>query len=288
MSLVQYEIFVKVADLNSFTHAAEELGLTQSAVSHAIRGLETEFGFRLISRNRADICLTAEGEMLLPSVRRILQENERIHQEASSILGLAKGRLRIGVFTSVSRHLLPQIIQVMDKKYPQIQLLLKEGNYQQIEEQLISGALDCGFVTLPDSAQLLLTPLKKDRILCIVSPESPLFHQQTVTFDQLSTEPFIMPAFGGNHEVKRILAAHEAHPRIRFELMEENAILAMVACHLGISILPELALPQNIAPLRAIPLETDSYRTIQLATRPHPSPAARTFVAVAEAISRGQ
>jgi Transcriptional regulator len=284
LSLIQYEIFAKVAELNSFTQAGEQLGLTQSAVSHAVNSLEKVFGFRLISRNRTAIRLTAEGEQLLPSIRHLLQDDEKICQEAAAILGITRGNLRIGVFTSVSRHLLPQIIQTMDKKYPQIRIALKEGNYEQIEDQLVEGQLDCGFVTNPVSKQLLLTPLKKDRILCIVSPQSPLYHQKIVSFSQIAEEPFIMPAFGGNHEVKRILEVHDVRPRVRFELMEENAILAMVAHHLGISILPELVLPKDIAPLRAIPLETDSYRTIQLATHLHPSPATQAFVAITKQI----
>lgn len=280
MSLIQYEIFTSVAELNSFTQAAEQLGLTQSAVSHAVNSLEKALGFRLISRNRSSIRLTAEGEQLLPSIRRLLQDDEKIHQEASAILGLTKGSLRIGVFTSVSKHLLPKIIQTMDKRYPQIHLSLKEGNYEQIEDQLTNGELDCGFVTQPVSRQLLLTPIKKDRILCIVSTQSPLYHQGIISFSQVGEEPFIMPAFGGHHEIRRILEVHHVHPRIRFELMEEDAILAMVAHHLGISILPELVLPKDIAPLRAIPLETNSFRTIQLATRLHPSPAATAFVSI--------
>lgn len=280
MTLIQYEIFSRVAELNSFTQAAEQLGLTPSAVSHAVNSLEKDFGFLLISRNRSGIRLTAEGEQLLPSIRHLLQDDEKIRQEASALLGLTRGSLRVGVFTSVSKHLLPQIIQTMEQSYPLIRISLKEGNYQQIEDQLVEGRLDCGFLTTPLSKQLLLTPIRKDRILCIVSPQSPLYQQQTVSFSQIGEEPFIMPAFGGHHEIRRILEANNIRPRIRFELMEEDAILAMVAHHLGISILPELVLPKDIAPLRAIPLETDSYRTIQLATRLHPSPAAKAFVSI--------
>lgn len=284
MSLVQYEIFIKVVELKSFTKAADQLGLTQSAVSHAITGLETEFGFQLISRSRSGMTLTREGTQLLPSIRSVLQDNEKLHQEASAILGVTAGTLCVGVFTSVSRHLLPQIIQTMDNLYPQVKIRLTEGNYEEIEEQTISGKLDCGFVNKFHSDQLKVTPLLKDRILCIVSPESALYDQLAISFDQIEQVPFIMPAFGGYHEVKRILAENHVHPNVRFELMEENAILAMVAHHLGISILPELVLPEDIAPLKAIPLETDSYRTIGLATGFHPSPAAKQFVAVTKQV----
>lgn len=285
MSLIKYQVLVKVDEVKSFTKAADQLGLTQSAVSHAVAGLEEEFGFRLISRNRSGISLTREGMQLLPSIQRIVRSDEKLHQEAASILGVTAGSLCIGVFTSVSRHLLPRIIQVMDKRCPELRVRLTEGNYQEIEEQIISGKLDCGFVNKYHSDQLMVTPLIRDRILCIVSPKSMLYNQTCISFRQMEQEPFIMPAFGGYHEVKRILIENDVHPKIRFELMEENAILAMVAHDLGISILPELVIPGNIAPLKAIPLEKDSYRTIGLATSLHPSPAAKQFVAISKQVT---
>ncbi|WP_353949213.1 LysR family transcriptional regulator [Sporolactobacillus sp. Y61] len=288
MSLIKYQILVKVVACGSFTKAAGQLGLTQPAVSHAINSLETEFGFPLINRNRSGIQLTREGEILLPSLRRILQEDRNIHQQASEIHGTTRGTLHVGIFTSVTRHLLPRIIQVMDKDYSGIRLYLHEGNYIQIMEQISAGKLDCGFITFSVSKDLRCKPLMRDRILCIVSPRSALYHQEAVSFRQLEEEPFIMPAFGGYHEIRRILSEHDVHPDIRFELMEENAILSMVAHHLGISILPELVLPEDIAPLRAIPLESESYRTIQIATRLHPSPAAERFVEVAERVVKKQ
>ncbi|MCO7126792.1 LysR family transcriptional regulator [Sporolactobacillus shoreicorticis] len=277
MSLIKYQILTKVIEFNSFTRAADHLGLTQSAVSHAITNLEQEFGFQLINRNRVGLSLTHEGDLLLPSINAVLQMDETLHQEASAILGVKKGTVSVGVFTSVCRHLLPQIVERMDKLYPLVKIRLFDGNYEEIEQALIRGELDCGFVTKTEIKSVCVTPLKKDRMLCIVSPKSPLYNQKKVAFKQIEDEPFIMPAFGGFHEIKRLLSEHQCTPAIRFELMEENAILAMVAHHLGISILPELVLPENIKPLRAIPFTVDRFRTIGLASRIPASPAAQCF-----------
>ncbi|RYL94809.1 LysR family transcriptional regulator [Sporolactobacillus sp. THM7-4] len=280
MSLVKFEILQKVAELKSFTKAADALGLTQSAVSHAITSLESEFGFRLIFRNRSAIELTREGETLLPSIRQVLYDHEKVRQEAAGILGLTRGTVRAGVFTSVSKHWLPQIIQIMEQKYPHIQIELREGNYADIEQGILNGKLDCGFINVYGSSPLHIVPLKKDRMLCVVSNSSSLYHQSVVSLKQIEQEPFIMPAFGGNHEVKRIFTENHIQPKIRFELLEETAILAMIRHHLGISILPEMVLPQTLSPLKAIPLETDSFRTLGLAIQIHPSPAAKKFVAI--------
>ncbi|MBZ5481544.1 LysR family transcriptional regulator [Bacillus sp. T_4] len=283
MSLVKYEILNKVAEVKSFTKAADALALTQSAVSHAITNLESEFGFLLVNRNRSGITLTTEGETMLLAIRKVLQENEKVHQEAASLLGLAKGTIKIGIFKSVSTKWLPEIIRLMEKNYPEIQIQLKEGDYLEIEQWLLSGEIDCGFINITHSSQFHIISLKKDRLLCVVSDQSALYHQKTVSFEELEKEPFIMPTYGGYHDIKQLFEEHGIQPDIRFELMDESAILSMVTHHLGISILPEMLLDSIPQELRAIPFQVDSYRSIGLATRYHLSPAAKKFAETTQA-----
>ncbi|MDR7242535.1 LysR family transcriptional regulator [Priestia megaterium] len=283
MSLVKYEILNKVAEVKSFTKAADALALTQSAVSHAITNLESEFGFLLVNRNRSGITLTTEGETMLLAIRKVLQENEKVHQEAASLLGLAKGTIKIGIFKSVSTKWLPEIIQLMEKNYPAIQIQLKEGDYLEIEQWLLSGEIDCGFINITHSNQFHIISLKKDRLLCVVSNQSALYHQKTVSFEDLEKEPFIMPTYGGYHDIKQLFEEQGVQPEIRFELMDESAILSMITHHLGISILPEMLLDSIPQELRAIPFQVDSYRSIGLATRYHLSPAAKKFAEATQA-----
>ncbi|MGG3640513.1 LysR family transcriptional regulator [Bacillus gobiensis] len=277
MSIIKYEILNKVAEVNSFTKAADLLGLTQSAVSHAIHNLEKEFGFALVNRNRSGITLTNEGETMLLTIRKVLHFNEKVQQEAANIVGLTKGTIRIGIFTSVSTNWLPNIVKLMEAKYPDIRIELLEGDYIEIEQWLLSGEIDCGFINVSHSNQFDVIPLTKDRLLCIVSSESKLYNQSSISFKQLETEQFIMPAYGGYHDVKLLFEKHHVQPNVRFELMEESAIMSMVAHHIGISILPEMVLNSLLPGVRAIPLEIDSYRSIGLATRYNLSPAAKKF-----------
>lgn len=277
MSIVKFEILNKLSEVQSFTKAAEDLGLTQSAVSHATTSLEKEFDLPLVNRSRSGVSLTSEGETLLQTIRKVLHYYEKVQQEASSIKGLTKGTIKIGVFASVSSNWLPEILKQMQERYPDVRIELMEGNYYEIEQWLLNGTIDCGFLNVAHSKQFDVIPLKKDRLLCIVSNESNLYNHSTISFKDLEKEPFIMPAYGGHHDVKRIFEENQVHPHIRFELMEENAIMSMVAHHLGISILPEMVLQPLLPQLRAIPLEVDSYRSIGLATRYNLSPAAMKF-----------
>ncbi|WRU93772.1 LysR family transcriptional regulator [Priestia filamentosa] len=95
MSLVKFEIFSKIAEVGSFTKAADSLQLTQSAVSHAITSLEKEFELTLINRNKTGVTLTNAGEHLLFTIRKVLHYNEKVYQEAASLNGLSKGTIKM-------------------------------------------------------------------------------------------------------------------------------------------------------------------------------------------------
>lgn len=117
MTLTKYEIFNKVAELNSFTKAAEVLGFTQSAVSHAISSLEKELSFPLFIRNHSTLTLTKNAEELLITVRKILYYNNMLKQEVAAINGFQKGTVRVGVFSSISKNWIPGILKKWRKSF---------------------------------------------------------------------------------------------------------------------------------------------------------------------------
>lgn len=280
MSLVKYEIFIKVAEVGSFTRAGQILGLTQSAVSHAILSLEKEFSFNLIHRSKNGVRLTPEGQLLLNAMRQVLQANELLKQEAAKIVGVTKGTVRIGTFSSISSKWMPNIIQMMEEKYPGIKIELHEGDYFEIEHWLINGEIDCGFLNHTKSNQFDFHPLINDRLLCIVSSESFLFHKEVIDIMEVESEPFIMSSYNGTNDVVMIFEQYGVKPNIRFELYDEAGIISMVEHHLGISILPQLVLKELGNNVRAIPIKQESYRTIGLATKHQVSPATDKFIEI--------
>lgn len=280
MSLVKYEILNKVAEVQSFTKAAELLGLTQSAVSHAISSLEKEFGFNLIHRNRNGVTLTEDGQEMLIEMRKVLTAQEHLEQAASNILGVNKGTVRIGLISTISTHWMPNIIPIMETLYPGIRIELREGDYFEIEQWLLKGEVDCGFLNRTSSKQFDFIPLKRDPLLCIVSNESPLYDNTTIDLLEIENLPFIMPSYKGTNDVMANFEKYGIRPNIRFELFDEKAIVAMVEHNLGISIMPQMAvsmLPQNV---KALPLLQESFRTIGLSTKQKLSPASKKFVEV--------
>ncbi|MCP1306291.1 MULTISPECIES: LysR family transcriptional regulator [Paenibacillus] len=279
MSLAKYEVFSTVVELGSLTRTAEKLGLTQSAVSHAIASLESEWGFALLTRGRAGIGLTPNGARVLKHVRDIIQRSELLKQEVASIQGLETGTVRIGTFTSISTQWLPGIMKRFQAEHPAIEIKLLEGDYDEINDWITSGAVDFGFVSLTAARPFDIIPLTKDNLLCIVPDESPYREMNVMSLAQLQAEPFIMPKWGKESDLLRIIKINRLSLNIKYEVLEDQAIMAMVKNGLGISILPAMVLYEALDGIHMIGLEGDPYRTIVLAavSFKHLSPAARKF-----------
>ena len=280
MGLVKYEVLQKVAEARSFTKAARELGLTQSAVSHAISNLEKEFGFPLIHRSRSSVSLTSDGQTMLVAMRKVLQAEEQLRQEASRINGLTKGTIRVGLISSISTNWMPSIIRLMEQDYPGIRIELREGDYYQIEQWLIGGEIECGFLNRPASKQFQYTPLVKDPLMCVVSSDNPLYGRKEIDIKEVEGQPIIMASYKGTNDVAAIFEKYGIKPNIRFELFDDRGIITMVEHSLGISILPKLVLDDLPDNVRAVPFKQETFRTIGLTTSYNISPAAEKFIEI--------
>ncbi|WP_421101635.1 LysR family transcriptional regulator [Sporosarcina psychrophila] len=280
MSLVKFEIFSTVVESGSLKQAAEIHGLTQSAVSHAIASLESEWGFTILIRGRAGIKLTSNGERVLRHIHEMLKWNEQMMQEIANIKGLEIGTVRIGTFSSVSVQWLPEILKSFNTDLPDIEIKLLEGDYDTLEHWIATGAVDFGFVSLPTSKSFEVIFLKKDRMLCILPDEHRLANQQEVSFADIKEEMLIMSKKGSDNDLKRIFHENNVTPHIKFELADDQAIISMVQNGMGISILPEMVLyrvPHNV---RILSLEGENYRSIGIAAPSFNtiSPAAQKFI----------
>ena len=280
MSLVKYEILNAVVEYGSLTKAADALNITQSAISHAIASLESDCGFTLLNRGRTGVKVTAEGERILGYTREILRWNELMNQEISLIRGAEVGTVRIGTFASISTQWLPGILKQFRLRHPGIEIKLWEGDYAEIETWLAGGAIDLGFLSLGESMSYENIPLQKDRMMCILPLGHPLADETSVSFELLLEQPFILPRWGGDNEIERLIRQHAAKLNVVYEVAEDQAIMAMVRNGLGISLLPEMVLQGHTNELALVPLSGDPYRTIGLAcpSLANLSPATRRFI----------
>lgn len=279
MSISKFETLAKVCELGSLTKAAEVLGCTQSAVSHTINSLEEQFGFAILTRSRAGVKLTDDGQRIMPSVRGILNYYEQLNQTVSAIRGLDFGTVRIGAFTSVAVHWLPGVIKEFQRDYPNVDIKLLNGDYHDVEKWLTEGSVDLGFVNLPTSLNCECIALMEDRLLAILPPDHKFASYPKFPLVECETEAFITLLETSNHDANKALSAAGIKPNIKFSTKDDYAIIAMVEQGLGISIMPELLLRgrhDNVAVKELVP---PSKRTIGLAIgeTSRQSPATRKF-----------
>ena len=279
MVLDKYQTLMTVVDTGSLTRAAEQLGCTQSAVSHCLDALEKELGFALLKRSRAGVRLTNEGERLLPAVRGFLGAAEQLRQTASSIRGLESGTVRIGAFTSVAVHWLPPILKEFQRDYPKVDFRLFNGDYHDVEQWLTDGSVDVGFVTMPSPVDCTCIPLMEDRLLAILPKHSRFENYPKFPLVECETEPFISLLESSDHDARRALDAAGVKPNVRFYTKDDYAVIAMVEQGLGISIMPELLLKGRQYDLQILPLVPEAKRTIGLAIAAgdRAGPATRRF-----------
>lgn len=267
MNIQKYLAFIKTIECGSFTEAAKELDYSQSGVSRMINDLEEEWKISLLERGRSGVRLTSDGLKLLPYAKSICNEYQKLQAQIDELHGLQSGLIRIGTFSSVATHWLPNIIKAFQKKYPNIEYELLLGDYTEIERWIFEGRVDCGFLLLPTNPELETIPLEQDRLLVILPENHPLADCEQFPIKALCNDPFMLLEKGGKSEVSEIFIRYNITPKIHFTTWDDYAIMSMVESGLGISILPELIL-QRI-PYRVIlkVLEVPAYRKIGLAMK---------------------
>ncbi|MDM5322042.1 LysR family transcriptional regulator [Bacillus altitudinis] len=277
----QYKVFLTVVECGSFTKAGEKLGLTQSGVSHNIAKLESELGVVLLRRNRNGLSLTDAGERVMPHIRQIIHHASLLEQEAALIQGMEVGSIKIGTFSSFSSKMLPQLIHLFTKRYPNIQVELYEGGYEEIEEWIASGTVDVGFLTQP-SREFETVPLFQDELVVLMQENHRFHTKKVIEVDSLQDESFIMPKAGCDLLIKKLLKERGVKPQVLFEIGDNNTLISMVQEGLGVTIIPTLILPPQMFHTKVIPLETSVYREINLAFKSFKaaSPSAKRWIEV--------
>lgn len=289
MSVVRFEIIAKVVELGSFTAAAEELSMTQSAVSHAVASLESEWDVSLLIRDRKKgISLTEVGQKILPHIREILKRVESIQQEIALTTNLETGMIRIGTFASASSCLLPKLLARFQKKHPKIEFKFYEGTYEEITEWLGSGIIDIGFIVKGKSnPSFNLIPLIKDKMVVAYYPEHRFRSLETVEMNDLMDEPFIMPTGMYQSHVEELFEEAQMKASVRFEVHDCTTIANMVQEGLGVTIGPELFLKTQ-KNIKISKLNLENHREVALACQSiaNASPAVKEFLHVAKDVFR--
>lgn len=266
-NLHKYQAFVTAVDCGSFTKSAEILGYAQSSVSKMIADLETEWNVELLERSRAGIQLTSEGMSMLPYARELLGSYLRVREQAAALSGVTSGLIRIGTFSSVAAHWMPEIIRHFQNDYPGINYELLTGDYGEIENWIYDGRVDCGFLRLPSRPEFETISLERDEYVAVIPQGHPLAEKDTLDRTDLNGQPFMLLEHGGRTEVSEMIENEKIRPDIRFTTWDDYAILSMVESGLGIGVLPRLILKRIPYSVEIRSFSRPIYREIGLAMR---------------------
>jgi DNA-binding transcriptional LysR family regulator len=290
MQLHQLSYVLAVAEERHFTRAAASLHLAQPSLSRQVRLLERELGVLLFNRGPGQglVTLTADGEALLPFIRRIVADVEATSAEARALTGMARGRLSVGATPSlITRVLAPALVE-FHASHPGIELQVVEAGSRQLVRQLASGEVDLALVVLPiTEPQVATTPLFDDPLVLAVAPDHPLAGRHRVRVSDLDGLALIMFREGYDLREATLQACREAgvEPRLVSQGGEMDGVLAFVAAGLGAAVVPAIALPAE-STLAAIPFVRPGLsRTVALAARSD-QPVPRPARALAEQLER--
>ena len=288
MTLSQLQIFVRVAELHSFSLAAKQLKISQSAVSHAIKLLEQHWQVNLFIREAQQVQLSAIGERLLKHAQAMLDHAQQIQQEIAALHGLQQGRLRIGSFgASASIHLLPELLKAYRQRYPQIEILIDEGTDSQVTDWIVNQQVDVGFAVLPNH-QLDSFALMQDIFVALIPKSYPIADLAQVSIAALADYPFILTHAGSQTHVETLMKQSGIEPKIKYQISQLLTILNLVNQQEGVSIVADMALSPALLKLHPNlvkrPLLPNTQRQIGLAVKNQNlmSPATQAFVRLAQ------
>ncbi|MEW4307526.1 LysR family transcriptional regulator [Rossellomorea marisflavi] len=281
MNSFQLMVLLKVIENGNFTRTGEQIGLTQSGVSHTITALENELGITLLNRGRNGSSLTAEGQTVITHMREIAGHMEQIEQKVAALNGLTIGRLSIGSFPSFSARYIPTLIALFKEHFPTIDVHLYEGGYEDINKWVQDGTVDLGFTALPVQ-KVDFTPLQEDPLYVVIPKGHPFFERDTVHVEEITSQSFIMLRSGCETLIEETFKQHAVSPSISYDIKDNQTVISMVSKNLGISIMPNLALPEESMDLSYASLEPKLVRNIGYITRKGkaPSPLALEFMSI--------
>lgn len=267
MNILKYLAFIRTVEYGSFTKAAEILNYSQSGISRMINDLEKEWEITLLERNRSGVKLTSDGSRLFPYAKGLCNEYQKLQMQIDNLHGVQSGIIRIGTFSSVATHWLPNIIKAFQKDYPGIDYELLLGDYTEIEKWISEGRVDCGFLRLPTKPEFETILLTRDKLLAILPENHPLADCKKVPIAALCDEPFMLLEKGAKAEISEVFERNNLTPKVYFTTWDDYAIMSMAESGLGISILPELILKRIPYRIVAKELDVPAYRDIALALR---------------------
>jgi len=278
----QLEYFQAVAHLQHFTRAAEQLSISQPALSRSIAKLEDELGVPLFERRGKNVSLNRYGQIFLRHVERAMQEIIEGKQEIQDLLNPDHGVISLAFLHSLGTHLVPDLLGRFRAKYPGIQFKLYQNGTNLLLDQLESGEIDlCLSAPIVTRERIEWAPLFTEELFVIVPSDHRLSGHSSIRLAEIASEPIISfkKDYGLRILADQLFLKAGLTPHITFEGEEIMTVAGLVEAKLGVAIIPHLTGLDNTGLSFLRISEPLGHRTIGVAwlTDRYTSPAAKKF-----------
>jgi DNA-binding transcriptional LysR family regulator len=255
VGLRQLRAFLAVAKHGSFSRAAEEVAVSQSAVSFAVQQLEGELGLRLLDRTTRQVRVTAVGETLAASGTRLLAELDTVLRELKDTGQQRQGRVVMACVPSVARGLMPGCVEYCAKKWPEIFFTVEDIAAKDVIAKVKRGDVEFGVTGGHiDASELHVEDLTKDPFVLACRRDDELARSKVVAWGKLSGRRLVMldHTSGSRPQIMDTLTTAGVKAQISLELAQPSSVLAMVEAKLGIGVVPMLVAPIESHPALTI------------------------------------
>lgn len=282
MEIEKYEALLCAIEKGSFSAAAEALGYTPSGISRMMAALELENGFPLLIRRKEGVVPTKECIKLMPQIREIVFEGEKLKQMSAQIRNVETGTLTIGTAYSAYYGWLSEVTSKFHKQYPGVEIKIVSGYSAELVEQMEKHEVDMAIIS-ERSGNHQWIPLIKDRLLAMVSVNHPVAKLDSVPIELFALESYIDTYPGKDIDNAYVFKRCHVTPNTQFSTMDIYATYSMVEAGLGISMNNEINCRNLTGSIKTIPLNPPQTTVIGLAVAKDKTPAAASFMKFSEA-----
>ena len=249
LNLNSLRLFLAVATHRGFSRAARMTGVSQPAISKAVRLLEQQSGTQLLVRSPSGVVLTEAGTLLVEHARALFAEERSAEERLESLRGLRRGVLRVGASTTLAAYFLPPVLGALYRANPGIDLQLLSANARAVVGAVLEHDVELGLVEGPiHDGRLEVRPWREDELVVVVAPDHPLARSRRVTGPQLMEELLLLREEGaGTRDVMlSALRRRRWTPRRSFEVNSTEAIKGLVAAGVGWALLSARAVRDEL------------------------------------------
>ena len=248
IGLEDIRAFILVTDLESFNKAADELTLTQSALSRRLKKLEDGLGARLLDRTSRTVALTAVGRAFLPAARRMIHDYERSVSEIRDVIEKRAGLVSFASIMTVAHNALPRVIARFHESYPAVRVRVLDDVGPKVVDFVANGEAEFGIaLEAGDHPNIDYTPIVEDPYILACHPDHPLARKRSVRWSELREHVYIqMGAETGNQmRLTRALAGTGLMPEATFEVQHLSTMMGFLTDNLGVTAVPRLSVAER-------------------------------------------